>query len=161
MGIRKRRDPGDAPRPATKNEPEPTRVLQGYHDYHHRPCHWKKHWNHWKHWKSGRDGRRLLSRQMRPDSDLLAEQMKDDDSDQVFQMRADSELKPEPTRALLGRPVYDPCRDCHYPHCPHWCDNHYPHPPRPDRPKRKCGYKNKGGKRKGSKSKGGWRGRRD
>merc|ERR1711959_150155 len=169
-------------------EPEPTRGLQGYHDhyygYYHRPCHWKKHWKHWKHWKSGRDGRRLLSEQMkaddsdqvfqmrpdsdllseqmkvddsdqvfqmRADSDLLSEQMKDDDSDQVFQMRADSELEPEPTRALLG--YHDPCRDCGH-HCPYHCNQ--PHPVRPDRPKRKCGYKNKGGK-----SKGGWRGRRD
>merc|ERR1711959_663255 len=53
-------------------EPEPTRVLQGYHDYHYdhhpRPCHWK----------SGRDGRRLLSRQVKADNDLLAEQMRDD-----------------------------------------------------------------------------------
>merc|ERR1711959_464550 len=114
-------------------------------------------WKHWKHWKSGRDGRRLLSEQMkaddsdqvfqmRPDSDLLSEQMKDDDSDQVFQMRPDSdlpseqmkdddseqvfqmrpdsELEPEPTRALLG--YHDPCRDCHYPHCPHWCNTHPP-----------------------------------
>merc|ERR1711959_141576 len=33
--------------------------------------------------------------QMRPDSDLLSEQMKDDDSDQVFQMRPDSDLPSE------------------------------------------------------------------
>merc|ERR1711959_626602 len=150
-------------------EPEPTRGLQGYHDhyygYYHRPCHWKKHWKHWKHWKSGRDGRRLLSEQMkaddsdqvfqmRPDSDLPSEQMKDDDSEQVFQMRPDSDLLPEPTRALLG--YHDPCRDCHYPHCPHWCNTP---PPKPVwKPKRKCGYKQHW---KGGKSKGGWRGRRD
>merc|ERR1712151_235317 len=146
-------------------EPEPTRVLQGYHDYHYdrhpRPCHWKKHWNHWKHWKSGRDGRRLLSRQVKADSDLLSEQMKDDDSDQVFQMRPDSELEPEPTRMLQGYHDggWDICSHCHYPHCPHWCNTHHPHPPRPV--KKPCYKRPKSGKRKGGKSKGGWRGRRD
>merc|ERR1711970_1264196 len=90
-------------------EPEPTRGLLWYPGWKHpaHPLHPAHPIGQWLH------GRRLLARQV-----------KADDSEQVFQMKPESELEPEPTRALqLWSGWKHPDADDH----PAWDKNHPAH----------------------------------